>query len=110
MTSLARSVISRIGRSLDVSAIAMIGESFGSKCRMTGSWMSCGNARRMPATFACTSCCATAMSTPRLNWSRTIDVPSDEVELISLTPWTVLSVSSIGLEISRIITSGEAPG
>jgi hypothetical protein len=36
-TSLARSVISRMGRSREVSAIAMIGESFGSKCWMIGS-------------------------------------------------------------------------
>ena len=39
-----------------------------------------------------------------------MDTPSSEVEVISLIPWTVLSASSIGLETSRIITSGEAPG
>jgi hypothetical protein len=32
------------------------------------------------------------------------------VEVISLIPCTVLSASSIGFEMSRIITSGEAPG
>jgi hypothetical protein len=72
--------------------------------------MSCGSVRRMRATFACTSCCATATSTPRLNWRRTMDTPSSDVEVISLIPCTVLSASSIGFEMSRIITSGEAPG
>src|SRR4051812_32434714 len=88
----------------------MIGESFGSKCRMIGSSMFGGRERRIRATFAWTSCCATLMSTPRLNVTRTFELPSDDVELISLMPCTVLSASSIGLETWRIITSGDAPG
>ena len=44
-----------------------------------------------------------------LNSARTIELPSIEVEVISFTPCTVLSASSMGREISRSITSGEAP-
>jgi hypothetical protein len=86
MVSSAMSVSSRNDRSVLWIAIAMIGDSFGSKCRMMGSSMLGGSWRRMRAIFACTSCSAVPMSTPRLNWSRTMEFPSSEVEVISLMP------------------------
>ena len=45
-----------------------------------------------------------------LNFTRTIELPSNDVEVISWIPCTVLSASSIGRETSRSITSGDAPG
>ena len=42
--------------------------------------------------------------------SRTSELPCSDVEEISLIPCTVLSASSSGLETSRIIDSGDAPG
>ena len=42
--------------------------------------------------------------------SRTLEFPSDDVEVISRIPVTVLSASSMGRETSRSITSGDAPG
>ena len=104
------SLSSRSGRSALVIATLMIGRSFGSKRRTMGSSMEGGSCRRIRATFALTSCCAAITSTPRLNWSRTSELPSSDVEVTSLMPCTVLSASSIGFDTSRITTSGEAPG
>ena len=64
----------------------------------------------MRATLACTSCCADETSTPRLNINRTSEEPWSDVEEISLIPCTVLSASSSGLDTSRIMDSGDAPG
>src|SRR5688572_988640 len=110
MISSARSVSSRMLRSSLWMAIAMIGDSLGSKCRMIGSSMFGGSCRRMRAIFAWTSCSAVPISTPRLNIRRTVAVPSMDVEVISLIPCTVLSASSTGFATSRIIDSGDAPG
>jgi hypothetical protein len=110
MVSSAMSVSSRSDRSSLWIAIAMIGDSFGSKWRMIGSSMFGGSCRRMRAIFACTSWSAVPMSTPRLNWRRTMEFPSSDVEVISLIPCTVLSASSTGFDTSRIMDSGDAPG
>jgi hypothetical protein len=109
-TSSAMSVSSRTGRSALCSAIDMIGESFGSKRWMIGSSMSCGSCRRMRATLPCTSCSASIGFAESSSRTRTFELPSDDVEVTSRIPWTVLTASSIGLESSRSTTSGDAPG
>ena len=103
-------VSSRSGRSSLWMASDMIGRSFGSKRTMTGSSMSRGRPRRMRATLACTSCCASMALTPRFNCTRTSELPSNDVLVTSLRPCTVLRASSIGRDTSRSITSGDAPG
>src|SRR5256885_826147 len=63
--------------------MARMGDSLGSKCRMMGSSTLGGSERRMRATLACTSCCASLTSTLRLNVMRTFELPSCDDHLHS---------------------------
>ncbi len=64
----------------------------------------------MRATLDCTSCWAAMTSTSSCSRTRTMELPSMEVEVTSSIPWTVFSASSMGRDTSRSTTSGEAPG
>lgn len=97
-------------RSVDWMEIDMIARSFGSKRMMTGSFASGGSWRRTRATLEMTSCCASMVLTLSCMLTRTEEFPSDDVEVTSLIPCTVFTDSSMGREMSRSMTSGEAPG
>ncbi len=76
---------------------------------MRGRTMSSGSSLISSSSLLCTSMAAVSMSVPQAKLTRTALLPSEESEVISSTPGTVATISSMIWVTSRSITSGLAP-
>ena len=80
-----------------------------SNFRMRGLTISSGSSLISSSSLPCTSIAAVSICVPHTKLTFTVLRPSEDVEVISSTPGTVATISSIIWETSRSITSGLAP-
>ena len=111
MTVSAASYMSLGAIDLEVSARIRMGAAAGFDLRKLGSeGMSAGRSAAAALMAACTSCAAPSMSRLRANWMAMRVLPSELVEVISVTPAISPSRRSSGAATRAAIVSGSAPG
>lgn len=87
----------------------MMGMAVESNLKIVGGSASSGRRPRTRSTRVRTSSAASLRSVPQAKFSRTIELPSDEVDSTRSRPATALTACSIGLVTSSSISSGPTP-